>query len=189
MAFRRRIWKGALPFIDAERLVFLDETGVNTKMVRLHGRAPRGRRLNAAAPFGHWKTSTFIAGLRHDGLVAPMVLDGPMNAKAFHAYIEQVLAPTLKPGDIVVMDNLPAHKTPAVRAAIRAAGAQPFFLPPYSPDLNPIEMVFAKLKGLLRKAQERTVERLWKRIGELLDRFSPKECANYLKAAGYGHSI
>ena len=189
MAFRRRIWKGALPFIDAERLVFLDETGVNTKMVRLHGRAPRGRRLNAAAPFGHWKTSTFIAGLRHDGLVAPMVLDGPMNAKAFHAYIEQVLAPTLKPGDIVVMDNLPAHKTPAVRAAIRAAGAQPFFLPPYSPDLNPIEMVFAKLKGLLRKAQERTAERLWKRIGELLDRFSPKECANYLRAAGYGHSI
>ena len=158
-------------------------------MTRLHGRAPRGRRLLAKAPFGHWKTTTFVAGLRRNEIVAPMVLDGPMNGKAFLAYVQQVLAPSLAPGDIVVMDNLAAHKTAPVRKAIAAAGAQLFLLPPYSPDLNPIEMAFAKLKALLREAGERTVDDLWRRIGQLLDRFDPQECENYLRAAGYGESM
>jgi transposase len=158
-------------------------------MTRLHGRAPRGRRLLAAAPFGHWKTTTFVAGLKRTGLVAPMVLDGPMTGPAFLAYVQQVLIPTLAPDDIVIMDNLPAHKIAEVRTSIRAAGAQLFLLPPYSPDMNPIEMAFAKLKTLLRQAPERTVEGLWQRIGVLLDRFSPGECANYLQAAGYGDSL
>jgi transposase len=177
------------PFIDPERLVFIDETGANTKMTRLYGRAPRGRRLLAAAPFGHWKTMTFVAGLRHTGLTAPMVLDGPMTGCAFLAYVDQVLAPTLTPGDIVVMDNLPAHKTQDVRAAIAATGAQLFLLPPYSPDLNPIEMAFSKLKTLLRKDPERTIDGLWRRIGTLLDNFKPDECANYIRHAGYAQSI
>jgi transposase len=143
-------------------------------MTRLYGRAPRGRRLVARAPFGHWKTTTFVAALRRDGLGAPMVLDG--------------LIPTLKPGDIVAMDNLPAHKIAAVRTAIAKAGTQFFLLPPYSPDMNPIEMAFAKLKTLLRAAPERTRDGLWNRIGELLDCFTPDECANYFTAAGYGES-
>lgn len=143
----------------------------------------------ASAPFGHWKTTTFVAGLRRSGIVAPMVLDGPMNGPAFLAYVTQVLAPTLSPGDIVVLDNLPAHKTAPVRDAITDAGAQLFLLPPYSPDLNPIEMAFAKLKNLLRQAQERTVDALWRRIGYLLNLFTPSECANYLQAAGYGDSL
>jgi transposase len=189
IAERRRIWQAAQPFIDPEHLVFIDETGASTKMTRLYGRAPRGRRLLAAAPFGHWKTTTFVAGLRRTGLTAPMVLDGPMTGRAFLAYVHQVLAPTLEQGDIVVMDNLPAHKTQEVRAAIAATGAQLFLLPPYSPDLNPIEMVFAKLKSLLRKDPERTIDGLWRRIGLLLDRFQPDECANYFHHAGYAHSI
>ncbi len=151
-------------------------------MTRLYGRAPRGRRLLAKAPFGHWKTTTFVAALRRDGLTAPMVLDGPMTGQAFLAYVEQVLIPTLKPDDIVVMDNLPAHKIAAVRDAIAAAGAQFFLLPPYSP-------VFSKLKTLLRQAPERTVEGLWRRIGALLDQFTPAECGNYFRAAGYGDSF
>jgi transposase len=167
-------------------LVFIDETGASTKMTRLYGRAQRGRRLFAKAPFGHWKTTTFIAALRRDGLGAPMVLDGPMTGQAFLAYVEQVLIPTLQRGDIVALDNLPAHKIAAVRAAIEAKGAQLFLLPPYSPDMNPIEMAFAKLKTLLRQAPERTRDGLWNRIGELLDRFTPDECANYFRAAGYG---
>jgi transposase len=158
-------------------------------MTRLYGRAPRGQRLIAAAPFGHWKTTTFVAALRRTGLTAPMVLDGPMTGPAFLAYVQQVLVPTLRRGDIVVLDNLPAHKISEVRAAIRAAGAQFFLLPPYSPDLNPIEMAFAKLKTLLRQASERTIDGLWRRIGELLDHFTPDECANYLQAAGYGDSL
>jgi transposase len=189
VAERRRIWQAAQPFIDPERLVFIDETGTNTKMTRLYGRAPRGRRLLAAAPFGHWKTMTFVAGLRRTGLTAPMVLDGPMTGRAFLAYVHQVLAATLAPGDIVVMDNLPAHKTQDVRAAIAATGAQLFLLPPYSPDLNPIEMAFSKLKTLLRKDPERTIDCLWRRIGTLLDHFQPDECANYIHHAGYPHSI
>ena len=154
-------------------------------MTRLYGRAPRGRRLFAKAPFGHWKTTTFVAALRRDGLGAPMVLDGPMTRQAFLAYVEQVLIPTLRPGDIVALDNLPAHKIAAVRGAIEATGAQLFLLPPYSPDMNPIEMAFAKLKTLLRQAPERTRDGLWNRIGELLDRFNADECANYFRAAGY----
>src|SRR6202140_3528684 len=132
------------------------------------------------APFGHWKTTTFVAALRRDGLTAPMVLDGPMTGEAFLAYVEQVLIPTVEPDDIVVMDNLPAHKTAPVRAAVAAAGAQLFLLPPHSPDMNPIEMAFSKLKALLRQAPERTLDGLWRRIGVLLDQFTPDECANYL---------
>lgn len=189
MAARRQIWHQAQPFIDPDKLVFIDETGASTKMTRLYARAPRGRRAIASAPFGHWKTTTFVAALRRSGLTAPMVLDGPMTGPAFLAYVQQVLVPTLRPGDIVVLDNLPAHKIAAVRAAIRAADAQFFLLPPYSPDLNPIEMLFAKLKTLLRQFSERTVEGLWRRIGELIDHFLPDECAAYLQAAGYGESL
>jgi transposase len=141
--------------------------------------------LLAKAPFGRWRTLTFLAALRSDRIEAPCVVDGPINGKSFLAYVEQILVPTLKPGDIVIMDNLGSHKGKAVRKAIRAADAKLFFLPPYSPDLNPIEQVFAKLKTLLRKAEERTVEATWKRIGQLLDAFAPTECANYLKNAGY----
>lgn len=169
--------------------MFLDETGVNTKMTRLYGRAPRGRRLHASAPFGHWKTTTFVAGLRLRGLTAPMVLDGAMNGPIFLACVRQILVPTLSRGDIVVMDNLPAHRLPEVRHAIQAAGAQLFLLPPYSPDRNPIEMAFAKLKALLRQQPERTVEGLWMRIGALLDAFRPHECANFFQAAGHAHSF
>ena len=154
-------------------------------MSRTHGRAPRGQRLRAGIPFGHWKTTTFVAGLRLSGMVAPMVLDGPVNRAAFEAYVEQILVPELKPGDIVVMDNLGSHKGPAVRAMVKAAGAKLLFLPPYSPDFNPIEKAFAKLKALLRKAAERTVEGLWTAIGRFIDLFTPAECANYFASAGY----
>ena len=154
-------------------------------MTRLHGRCPRGERLVAKVPHGHWRTLTFLAALRHDRIEAPCVLDGPINGKSFLAYIEQFLVPTLSPGDIVVMDNLGSHKRQAVRRLLRTVGAKLFFLPPYSPDLNPIEQVFAKLKTLLRKADERTIEHTWRRIGSLLDCFTPTECANYLKNSGY----
>jgi transposase len=165
--------------------VFLDETGASTKMARLYGRAPRGERCVAPIPHGHWKTTTFLGGLRVDGLTAPMVLDGPMNADAFIAYIEQVLVPTLRPGDIVVMDNLPAHKPKAVGRAIRKAGARLLYLPPYSPDFNPIEMFFSKLKALLKKAAARTLDDLWAAIAAALDAFTPDECRNFFTAAGY----
>ena len=154
-------------------------------MTRTHGRCLRGKRLVAKVPHGHWRTLTFLAALRCDRIEAPCVIDGPINGKSFLAYVEQFLVPTLSPGDIVIMDNLGSHKGQAVRRAIRAAGAKLFFLPPYSPDLNPIEQVFAKLKTLLRKADERTIEATWRRIGNLLTRFSPSECANYLVNAGY----
>src|SRR4028119_1785787 len=154
-------------------------------MARLRGRAPKGQRLRMSVPHGHWKTTTFIAGLRRDGIVAPFVLDGAINRDAFEAYVAQVLVPDLRAGDIVVMDNLSSHKGPKVRALIEAAGASLVYLPPYSPDLNPIEMAFAKLKALLRKAQERSIPGLWAAIGSLLDSFSPQECANYFQAAGY----
>lgn len=154
-------------------------------MVRTGGWAPRGARLRATAPHGHWHTLTFIAALRCDRIEAPCVLDGPINGRRFVAYVEQFLVPTLRAGDLVIMDNLGSHKGQAVRRAIRAAGAHLLFLPPYSPDLNPIEQVFAKLKTLLRKAAERTVEATWRRIGALLDQFTPQECRNYLRNAGY----
>jgi len=165
--------------------VFLDETATATNMARLRGRAPRGQRLIGKVPQGHWKTTTFVAALRSTALTAPGVIDGPMNGNAFLAYVEQILAPSLKPGDIVVMDNLSAHKVPGVRQAIEAAGARLLYLPPYSPDFNPIEQLFAKLKALLRKAGERSVAGLWSRIAELLDAFAPTECDNYFRNAGY----
>lgn len=189
MAARRRVWQAARDFVDPERLVFIDETGVNTKMTRLYGRAPKGQRLNAKAPFGHWKTITFVAALRLNAVTAPWVLDGAMDGAAFKAYCRHVLAPTLRPDDIVVMDNLPAHKVAGIAEAIGGAKAQLFYLPPYSPDMNPIEMVIAKLKALLRQDPARDIDALWRRIGELLDHFDPTECANYFKAAGYQHSM
>jgi transposase len=183
---RKRVrWKRYQARLDPRRLVFIDETWAKTNMTRTHGRAPRGQRLVDKVPHGHWKTLTFLAALRCDAITAPFVLDGPINGAWFKAYVEQVLVPTLKPGDVVVMDNLGSHKGKAVRRAIRKAGAHLIFLPPYSPDLNPIEQVFAKLKTLLRKAAERTVEATWRRIGKLLDHFSAEECANYLVNSGY----
>ena len=160
--------------------MFIDETWAKTNMTRLRGWAPRGRRLLAKVPQGRWRTLTFLAALRCDRIDAPCVIDGPIDGEIFLAYVEQSLIPTLRSGDIVIIDNLGSHKSAAVRRAIRAAGAKLFFLPPYSPDLNPIEQCFAKLKHLLRKAAERTVEATWRRIGTLLDAFSPTECANYL---------
>ena len=165
--------------------MFLDETWATTNMARRHGRARRGQRLVAAVPHGHWKTSPLVAALRHDRITAPCVFDGAINGARFLAYVEQALAPTLRPGDLVVMDNLGAHKVAGVRAAIEARGARLLYLPPYSPDLNPIEQAFAKLKALLRKAAARTVDGLWGTIGRLLDLFPPAECANYLAHAGY----
>jgi transposase len=166
-------------------LVFIDETWASTKMASTHGRARRGQRLRASTPHGHWKTTTFIAGLRNSGMVAPMVLDGSINGAAFQAYVDQVLVPELRPGDIVIMDTLGSHKGAGVRAAIEAAGASLLYLPPYSPDFNPIENAFAKLKASLRKAAERSVESLWNTIGQISDTFTPTECANYFAAAGY----
>jgi transposase len=154
-------------------------------MTRTRGWWRRGERLLAKVPHGHWQTMTFLAALRHNGITAPFVLDGPINGESFRAYVEQILVPTLKPGDIVVMDNLGSHKSSDIRKVIRAVGARLLFLPPYSPDLNPIEQVFAKLKTLLRKAEERTVEAVWRRIGKLLETFPPSECANYLRNSGY----
>jgi len=171
--------------MSPERLVFIDETWATTNMARRHGRAQRGQRLVAAVPHGHWKTTTFLAALRHDGISAPCVFDGAINGARFLAYVEQALVPTLRPGDIVVLDNLGAHKVKGVRAAIEAAGAELLYLPPYSPDLNPIEQAFAKLKALLRTAAKRTVHALWRAIGHALDAFSPAECARYLAHAGY----
>ncbi len=185
MAAARRRWRRERPRLDPRRLVFIDETWAKTNMARRRGWCRRGLRLKAHVPRGHWKTTTFLAALRHDRIDAPLVLDGPINGRAFTAYVEQFLAPTLQPGDIVVMDNLGSHKSAAVRTAIEERGASLRFLPPYSPDFNPIEQVFAKLKALLRKAAERSVDALWDRIGELLDEFPPHECANYLKNAGY----
>ena len=154
-------------------------------MARRHGRALRGERLRFSVPHGHWKITTFVEPLRLSGTTAPMVLDGPMNRAWFLAYVQQVLVPTLKPGDIVVMDNLPAHKSAPVRDAIGAVGAKLMFLPPYSPDLNPIENAFAKLKALLRKAAARTIDQLWEAIAQIIQTYSKAECANYFAAAGY----
>jgi transposase len=165
--------------------VFIDETGASTKMARLYGRCARGERLRVGLPHGHWMTTTFVAGLRLSGFTAPMVLDGPMTGPWFAAYVEQILVPTLGPGDVVILDNLPPHKSATVRELVEGTGATLLRLPPYSPDFNPIENAFAKLKALLRKAAARTKEVLWQTIGELLDEFSPEECANYFKAAGY----
>jgi transposase len=173
------------PSLEPSRLVFIDETAVTTKMVRRYGRCPRGERLVAKVPHGHWKTMTLVAALRIDGISAPYVIDGAMDGPAFLAYVQQVLAPTLRKGDIVFMDNLQTHKVNGVEAAIEAVGATLRFLPAYSPDLNPIEQAFSKLKEALRKGAARTVETLWKLIGRLLKTFAPNECANYFRHAGY----
>ncbi len=165
--------------------MFIDETWASTNMARRRGRAPRGERLRAAVPHGHWKTTTFVAGLRRDGIVAPFVLDGPINRDAFETYVARVLVPDLRPGDVVIMDNLSSHKGPRVGRMIEEAGANLRYLPPYSPDFNPIENAFAKLKALLRKAAERTVGALWDAIGRLIDAVTQRECANYFAAAGY----
>jgi transposase len=185
VAAARAAWIENRAELEAERLVFIDETGTSTNMARLCGRAPRGERLVGKVPQGHWKTTTFVAALRLTALTAPGVIDGPMNGNAFLAYIEQVLVPSLKPSDIVVMDNLSAHKVAGVRQAIEAAGARLLYLPPYSPDFNPIEQLFAKLKTLLRKAGERSVASLWSRIADLLGAFTPAECANYFRNLAY----
>lgn len=185
VAAARMAWADGQTKLDPERLVFIDETGTSTNMARLRGRARRGERLVGKIPHGHWKTTTFVAGLRSDALTAPCVIDGPMNGNTFLAYVEQILAPSLKPGDIVVLDNLSAHKVAGVREAVEAAGARVLYLPPYSPDFNPIEQLFAKIKALLRKAAERSVDGLWSRIASLLDAFTPQECANYLRNVGY----
>ena len=182
---RRWEWFEGQLDLDPDRLVFIDETWASTNMARTRGRAPRGERLRAAIPHGHWKTTTFVAGLRNSGMVAPMVLDGPINGIAFQAYVDQVLVPDLRPGDVVVMDNLGSHKRPGIRTAIEAAGASLLYLPPYSPDFNPIENAFAKMKAMLRKAAERTIDGLWSAIGRIIDTFNPTECANYFAAAGY----
>lgn len=186
VAAKRRRWRSWQRFMDASRFVFLDETGTATNMARRYGRSPSEQRLVAAVPHGHWKTTTFLAGLRQTGIVAPLVLDGPMTGTAFRAYVEQFLVPALEPGDVVVLDNLAAHKVDGIRQAIAAAGASILYLPPYSPDLNPIEQFFAKLKALLRKVAARTKDELWSTIGRLLETCPPAECSNYLRHSGYG---
>lgn len=182
---RRRAWFDGQPDLDPARLVFIDETGLSTKMARLRGRAPCGERCRAGIPHGHWKTTTFTGALRLTGMSAPFVYDGAMNGNVFLTYVEQMLMPSLSSGDVVVMDNLPAHKITGVRDAIEAAGARLLYLPPYSPDFNPIENAFSKLKALLRAKAERTIKALWDALGDILDQFSPAECANYFRAAGY----
>lgn len=185
MALARWFWHRSQHTLSPNQLVFVDETWARTNMTPLRGWSLRGQRLMAKAPGGHWATTTFTAGLRHDRIVAPLVLDGPMNGEAFLSWVEQFLVPTLKPGDIVIMDNLPAHKVTGVAAAIEAVGAELLYLPSYSPDLNPIEMMFSKLKTLIRKGAWRTQEALWKGIGETIEKVSPEECKNYLRHAGY----
>jgi transposase len=182
---RRQIWFDGQTDLDPERLVFIDETWASTKMARTHGRCPRGERLRMAVPHGHWKTTTLVAGLGARGVVAPWVLDGAINGDAFETYVGKVLVPELKHGEIVIMDNLSSHKRPEVRALIEATGARVLYLPPYSPDFNPIEKAFAKLKALLRKAAERTVEGLWRAIGRLVDLITPAEARNYFESCGY----
>jgi transposase len=184
----RRRWRTYQAQVDPSRLVFIDETWTKTNMTRLYGWAPRGHRLVDKVPHGHWKTQTFLAALRCDRVEAPCVFDGPINGERFLAYVEQFLVPALKPDDIVLADNLGSHKSKAVRTAIKAVGARILFLPKYSPDLNPIEQVFAKLKAFVRKAAPRTFDAVSDALADALAEFSPSECANYLTAAGYAHT-
>src|ERR1700720_4237976 len=188
VARRRAQWTKYRERIDPCRLVFIDETWTKTNMAPLRGWAPRGQRLKAKVPHGHWQTMTFLAALRHDRVTAPWLIDGPINGECFLLYVEKVLVPTLRPGDIVIMDNLGSHKGKAVRQLIRAADAKLFFLPKYSPDLNPIEQVFAKLKHLLRKAAARSVEPVIAAIGQLRRTYTAQESANYFTNAGYGQT-
>lgn len=185
MKAARADWRTMQGNLDPAKLVFIDETGAKTNMARVRGRAKRGERCLAAVPHGHWNTTTFTAGLRLDGIAAPMLLAGPMNGDAFRAYVEHVLVPELSPGDTVIMDNLPAHKVSGIREMIEGAGAGLLYLPPYSPDFNPIEMAFSKLKAFLRKAAARTKEELDDVIAEAIERYPAHHCANYFKASGY----
>jgi transposase len=185
IAYRRRRWRALQRQLDPSRLVFIDETWIKTNMAPLRGWGVKGKRLRGFAPHGHWRTLTFLGALRADGLTAPCVLDGPINGTSFRAYVAQLLVPTLRPGDIVVMDNLGSHKSAAIRQMIRAAGARLWFLPPYSPDLNPIEQTFSKIKHWMRMAQRRTVDDVWRHIGQLVSAITPTECANYIANAGY----
>ena len=185
VAARRRYWRGFQRYIDIDSLVFIDETGLNTKMIRLYGWARGGQRCVGRVPHGHWRTSTFICGLRRQEIAAPFVVDRPMNADIFQTYIARVLGPELRPGDVVIMDNLAAHKRPNVQSALKRYGATALYLPPYSPDLNPIEMAFAKLKAILRSAEERTVDALWNRLTYAIENLTPKDCENFFKHAGY----
>lgn len=185
MKEKRRAWRERMPGLDPRKLVFVDETGANTKMTRRYGRAPRSQRLVDAVPHGHWKTTTFVAALRADGLVAPMVIDGAMNGDLFVAYAQQVLVPSLRAGDIVVMDNLASHKRVAAVRAIERAGCTVAYLPPYSPDYNPIEQAFAKIKARLRAAELRTIDRVENFFGTVHDDFTTDECGNYIRHAGY----
>jgi transposase len=182
----RANWIGGQDDLDPGRLIFIDESGLSTKMARLRGWAPKGERCRAAIPHGHWKTVTFVGGLTLAGFVAPMLLDGPMDGESFLAWVEQMLAPTLRPGDTVVMDNLAAHKVAGVREVIEACGAELRYLPPYSPDLNPIENAFAKLKAHIRKSAARTLDALERAAANALEQFKPTECANFFAHAGYG---
>jgi len=181
----REEWQKLQEVIDVEKLVFIDETWAKTNMTSLYGWAEIGKRVIDDVPHGHWNTTTFLAALRYDCLTAPMVVDGAINGDLFVAYVEQILVPTLQKGDIVVLDNVSSHKVAGVKKAIESAGATVLYLPPYSPDFNPIEQVFSKLKTLLRKFKLRTMEELWNKLGELCDVFSPEECKNYFKNAGY----
>jgi transposase len=182
---KRRVWADRMPGLDPKKLVFIDETGANTKMTRRYGRAPVGQRVIGRVPHGHWKTTTFVAALRSEGLVAPMVVDGAMNGDVFVAYVQQVLVPTLHRGEIVVMDNLASHKRVAAVRAIEGAGCTVLYLPPYSPDYNPIELAFAKIKARLRAAELRTIERVENFFGTVHDDFTADECRNYIRHAGY----
>lgn len=185
VALRRRRWKSFQARLDPERLVFIDETWIKTNMAPLRGWGMRGKRLRGFAPHGHWRTLTFLGALRCDGLTAPCVFDGPINGPCIRAYVEQFLVPVLRPGDIVVMDNLGSHKAAIIRQLIKAAGARLWFLPPYSPDLNPIEQAFAKIKHWMRAAQKRTIEETWRHVGTLVSTIEAQECSNYFQNAGY----
>ena len=189
VAAARQEWRAGQAGLNPERLVFIDETGAATNMARRYGRCPRGQRLVSSVPWGHWKTTTFVAALRVDRVTAPCVLDGPMDGDSFRAYIEQSVVPTLRQDDIVVIDNLSSHKVAGIREAIEAAGAELRYLPPYSPDLNPIEQLFAKIKALLRKAAARTIDALIAAIADALTKVTPRECANYLAHQGYFHRL
>jgi transposase len=188
VAQRREELRQEQPHLNPDRLVFIDETWAKTNMTRPRGRAPKGERLLASVPQGHWKTTTFLAALRSTALTAPLVVDGAINGELFLGWVKLHLAPTLRPGDIVVMDNLGAHKVAGVREAITAVGARVFYLPPYSPDMNPIELVFSKFKWLLKSASARTVESLWSVCGDLLDRFTEAECRNCFRHCGYRYT-
>jgi transposase len=188
VAEKRVWWQVQQAGLDPERLVFIDETWATTNMTRPRGRSLRGTRLIDKVPHGRWKTTTFVAALRTSGMTAPLVLDGAINGEIFLAYVQQVLLPTLRSGDLVVMDNLSSHKKTGVREAIESVGAKVLYLPPYSPDFNPIEMAFSKFKWLLKSAKERTVEALWKTCGKLLDRYQETECRNYFRHCGYRYT-